>query len=66
MYRFESLSLRQETLNISKMHRNVRLTKPDVFLFPAPLTPQPLRLPFPSSPPSPAGQTGKNAGKCLE
>lgn len=32
MYRFESLSLRQERLNISKMHRNVRLTRPDVFL----------------------------------
>lgn len=66
MYRFESLSLRQEMLNISKMHRNVRLTRPDVFLSgPAHATAAPASVPY-TVPASPAGQTGKNAGKCLE
>lgn len=46
MYRFESLSLRQERLNISKMHRNVRLTRPDVFLSgPAHATAAPASVP---------------------
>ncbi len=76
LYRgFESLSLRQETLNDSELHRNVRLQGRTFFFFRTRPVRQPLRLPAPSSPPSPpspapppfpAGQTGQNAGICLE
>ena len=71
----KSLSLRQETLNDSELHRNVRLQGRTFFFFRTRPVRQPLRLPAPSSPPSPpspapppfpAGQTGQNAGICLE